>query len=80
MNTNLGEAKITMQERILLDYLTRYKTITRIGAMEKLHIANAPEIIRRLKARGHNITSIWARSISGSRYKIYKLERSGKDE
>lgn len=59
MNTNTGNANTRKQEEDMLNWLRTHKGITRYVAMSHLRIANPPEIIRRLKMRGHTIQGDW---------------------
>lgn len=59
MNTNTGGANISAQEKRLLAYLEAHKCVSRYTAMAKCGIANAPEIIRRLKENGVSIGDEW---------------------
>lgn len=83
MNTNTGKANVPKQEEILIAYLRAHRSVTRGTAFAKLRIANAPEIIRRLKMRGHKIDSEWCERINSDgvkkRYRKYTLiEEAGK--
>ena len=77
MNTNEGGANIAKQEEILLQYMRTHKSVTRATGMSKLGIANIPEIVRRLRERGHTIEGEWVERIKDNgakkRFKRYTL-------
>lgn len=45
------------QETIVLNHLQEHGTITSWEAITKYHITRLSEMIRRLRAKGHNITT-----------------------
>lgn len=45
------------QETIVLNHLKEHGTITSWEAITKYHITRLSEMIRRLRAKGHNITT-----------------------
>ena len=78
MNTNTGNADIKGQEAQIIEYLRTHKRITRADAWDAYKIANAPEIIRRLKVHGYNIGGEWVTNEeTGKRHKEYFLAEVG---
>lgn len=48
---------VRTQEQIILDHLQKHGEITCWDAITEYHITRCPEMIRRLKKRGHRIIS-----------------------
>jgi len=63
------------QEQRVLNYLKDNKGITRYIAMEQLYILNLPEVIRKLRSRGHDIVSNTRTNKSGEHWTEYTLNR-----
>lgn len=65
--------KRTQRDKILA-YLKKNGTLTVREAIVELNIMSAPKRIEELRKEGHPITLDWARTPSGSRYGVYRLE------
>lgn len=65
------------QEQVILNHLREHKSITCWDAITLYHVTRCPEIIRRLKKRGHQIKSeqVYYREEGEPRhYAVYTLE------
>lgn len=55
-----------------LKYLRSHKELTRAEGFERLHILNLPEVIRKLRAKGYDITT-YEYQKDGTRWCSYSL-------
>lgn len=62
------------QEQKVLRYLKGHKGITRYIAMERLHVLNLPEVIRKIRVSGITVNSYICTNKKGEHWTEYSLK------